>query len=113
MATTLTAPIHAGRRYKVSFENDPESTGTVLVVAGWVPKHQKSKLRPAQSMALAPGGSSHFGGKVPAFSGVRRLSITVSLDEGELGVLEIFEDDKEHTFKVVKKTTTFEMPVDP
>ena len=86
--TTLTAPIHAGKRYKVSFQNDVKSTGTVLVMAGWVPKGGHA-MPPTQGMNLAPGASSHFEGRVPAFSKVRRLSITVSLDQGESGVLEV------------------------
>jgi hypothetical protein len=112
MATTLTAPIHADKRYKVTFQNDNQSTGVVLVVAGWVPKHQNN-TPPAQVMALAPGGTSDFEGKIPPVTVVRRLSITVSLDKGEFGVLEVFEDDISHTFKIVTETTTFEMPVDP
>lgn len=112
MATTLTAPIHAGKSFKVRFENDNASTGTVLVVAGWVPKHGKTKPN-TRGIVVAPSGSGGFGGTVLPFKIVRRLSITVSLDSGESGLLEVLEDGDVHFRKVVKKTTTFEVPVDP
>jgi hypothetical protein len=112
MPTRLTAPLHASKKYEVRFINDMASTGTVLVTGGWVPKHQQA-VPASQSAAVAPATADGFDGKVPEFSRVRRLSITVSLDDGEFGVLEVLEDDRPHTRKPVIETTTFEMPVDP
>jgi hypothetical protein len=111
MATRLTAPIHASKSYEVKFTNDVASTGTVLVSGGWVPKHQQP-VPIGQNTAIAPGTTDGFEGEVPSFSAVRRFSITVSLDDGEFGVLEVFVDGKSHTRKPVIETTTFEMPVD-
>jgi hypothetical protein len=110
--TKLTAPIRAGKTYKVRFENDIGSTGVVLVMAGWVPKHRKMVPK-AKGMTIAPKGSAEIALKVPEFPSVRRLSITVSLDAGESGLLEVFQGGEAHTRKVVTKTMTFEMPVDP
>lgn len=84
----------------------------VLLTAGWVPKN--AKLSPkSRGLAIAPGSEKGFKGEVLEFSEVRRLSITVSLDAGEFGVLEVREDGNEHTTEDVTETTTFEMPVDP
>jgi hypothetical protein len=109
--TTLTPPIHANKAIKVTFENDGTSTGIVLVTAGWVPKHQRMEPT-SQSFAVAPKATKSINLEVPDFDDVRRLSITVSLDVGEEGWLEVFEGDREVVSKPVRITTNFEMPVD-
>lgn len=112
MATTLTAPIHAKQAIKVTFENDRTSTGIVLVTAGWVPKHERMEPN-SRSIVVAPKAKATLELEVPDFDDVRRLSITVSLDAGETGWLEVFEGAREVVAKPVKTTTNFEVPVDP
>lgn len=111
MATKLTAPIHAKKAIKVTFENDDTSTGIVLVTAGWVPKHQR--MQPTSRAAvIAPKATGTIPLEVPDFEDVRRLSVTVSLDAGETGWLEVFEGEREVVSEPVKRTTNFEVPVD-
>lgn len=110
--TTLTAPIHAKRAIKVTFENDSTSTGIVIVTAGWVPKHERMEPT-SQVVGISPKGSRTINLKVPPFDDVRRLSITVSLDAGETGWLEVLEGNEEVVSEAVTKTTTFEMLVIP
>jgi hypothetical protein len=112
MPTTLTAPIHAGRSYTIRFKNDVNSTGVILLMAGWVPKNQ-SNVPSARSVAIAAGAEGELTGSVPGFAAVRRLTLAVSLDAGEKGKLEVLEDGAAHTTVDVTQTTTFEMPVDP
>ena len=96
MGTTLTAPIRAGKTYKLVFSNHIESTGTVLVTAGFVPKHGH-QVPAARSIFIAPNGVDEISVEVPTFSTVRRLSVTVSLDANESGTLEVFDGSNEHT----------------
>jgi hypothetical protein len=112
MATTLTAPIHARKSIEVRLENDPTSTGSVLLTGGWVPKDQRMQPQ-TRSVAIARGASDGLEFHVPDFDKVRRLSVTVSLGNGELAWLEVFEGDDEIVSQEVAVTTTFEIPVDP
>lgn len=112
MATTLTAPIHANKPIEVNFTNDDTSTGVVLIKAGWVPK-QGHPLPDIPSVVVAPNATDGFKTRVQPFEAARRLSITVSLDEGESGLLQVIVDSAPHTTRVVKETTTFEMLVIP
>ena len=112
MGTTLTPPIHAGKSYSVRFTNDNGSTGVVLVTAGWVPKHGNT-VPGTQSMSVAPSAESSLGGVVPALADVRRLSVTVSLEAGESGTLELLEDAASIKDDDISETTTWEVPVDP
>lgn len=108
----VTEPIHANKSIEVRFRNDKTSTGVVLVKAGWVPKDGHD-LPSIPSVIVAPATTDGFKTTVPVFTDVRRLSITVSLDDGEAGVLEVLENNAEHTLELVEETTTFEMPVNP
>lgn len=112
MATKLTAPIHAKKAIQVTFENDTRAnTGIVLVTAGWVPKHQRMEPT-ARAIIVAPKATGTIELDVPDFEDVRRLSITVSLDAGETGWLEVVEGDREVVSEPVEETTNFEVPVD-
>lgn len=112
MSIDLQRPVHQGKTYEIVFRNDVESTGVVLVMVGWVPRHGKA-VPPPQSMVVAPGTKGSVSGEVPPRSDAHRLGIVASLDKGELGELEIREGDQQHTVETIKETTTWEMVVVP
>ncbi|HET9930774.1 MAG TPA: hypothetical protein VFQ35_08810 [Polyangiaceae bacterium] len=111
MPTQVLAPVTEGNSYVVKFTNRVESTGVVLVVVGWVPKHERP-VPPPQHMVVAPGATAEIGGKVPPFADARRMVIVASLDPGESGRLVVIENDVERENQRVTETTTWEALVE-
>ncbi len=110
MSIDLQKPVHGDRTYEVRFANDVESTGTALVLVGWVP-NSGSAVPAAQERWVAPAATASVKGTVPASSAAHRMAIIVSLDKGEFGELELLENGKTHTVETITETTTWEMVV--
>ena len=110
MSIDLQKPVHGGRTYEVRFANDVDSTGTALVLIGFVP-NLGSSVPAAQELTVAPAASASAKGTVPASSAAHRMAIVVSLDKGEFGELELLVNGKLHTVETITETTTWEMVV--
>ncbi len=110
MPTTMHPPIRAGKSYKVAFASDLASTGAVLLVVGWVPRHQQPVPAP-EMLSIAPGQRVEVTGIVPSSASVRRLMIVVDLDAGELGKLVVLEDEVPHVFEDISSTVIWGMAV--
>jgi hypothetical protein len=113
MTTTVLKPVIEDSRYTVRFTNAAGSTGSVLVVVAWVPKHGQP-VPAAQQMLVAPSSPpGELKGVVPDFSKARRMVIVASLDPGESGRLELLQNDAPHKSEHIAKTTTWESLVVP
>ena len=110
MSIDLQKPVHGGRTYEVRFANDVDSTGTALVMVGWVP-NLASAVPASQTLSVAPAAKASVNGTVPASSAAHRMAIVVSLDKGEFGELELLENGVTHTVETITETTTWEMVV--